>query len=126
MDKNNIEPNKLVRSSELSQLPEVQYQSHAPTLYEQIEQEEDDRIHILDYWRVLLKRRWTVLAIVLTATCLSVISSWKATPIYQATLRLQIDAEQSNVLPFQNTYDPYSVYAKSQEYLQTQFKILES
>ncbi len=126
MDKNNIEPNKLVRSSELSQLPEVQYQSHAPNLYEQIEQEEDDRIHILDYWRVLLKRRWTVLAIVFTATCLSVISSWKATPIYQATLRLQIDAEQSNVLPFQNTYDPYSVYAKSQEYLQTQFKILES
>ena len=68
----------------------------------------------------LLFHVWLILLITAIAT-------WKATPIYRATIKLQIDPEQQSVLPFKEApIDPGSTYAQSQEYLQTQFKVLES
>ena len=55
------------------------------------------------------------------ALCL--IYLFNATPIYQATTRLQIDPEAVNVL---NLGDPFQVGGRDQEYLVTQYKNLQS
>src|SRR3989442_1644038 len=48
---------------------------------------------------------------------------FKATRIYQATTRIQIDRESDNVL---NIKDVFSVDGREQDYLQTQYKNLQS
>jgi polysaccharide biosynthesis transport protein len=90
------------------------------------EPEEDDSINLLDYWRVIVKRRWTILTVATAVLVVTAISTWKATPVYRSTIKIQIDPEQANVLPFKDTVEPTATYAQSQDYLQTQFKVLES
>jgi hypothetical protein len=90
------------------------------------ELEEDDSINFLDYWRVVVKRRWIILTITMAVLAVAAITTWKAIPIYRSTIKIQIDPEQTNVLPFKDTVEPTASYAQSQEYLQTQFKVLES
>lgn len=86
----------------------------------------EDRINLLDYWRVIVKRRWIILAFVGAVVAVAAIATWKATPVYRATIELQIDPEQSNLLPFSDMGDMGRGYTQSLEYLQTQFKVLES
>ena len=118
--------NQLIRAQDGSRLPAYYTPPtegpppylHAP--------EEPERISLLDYWRVIVKRRWIILSFTLAVLLITAIATWKATPIYRATINLQIDPEQQSVLPFKEALDPGSTYAQSQEYLQTQFKVLES
>jgi polysaccharide biosynthesis transport protein len=88
--------------------------------------EEEDSFDLLDYWRIIVKRRWIILTVMLLVIVLTAIGTWGATPIYRATIRIQIDPEQANVLPFKEAMDPGSNFAQSQEYLQTQIKVLAS
>jgi succinoglycan biosynthesis transport protein ExoP len=85
--------------------------------------DEEQEIHLLDYWRVITVRRWTILAIVLTAVTVTAISTFQQVPVYRATARLQIDRESSNVLSFQ---DVYAIDSSTDDELQTQFEILSA
>jgi capsular exopolysaccharide synthesis family protein len=88
--------------------------------------EEEEGINLLDYWRVLVKRRWTIFTFTFVVMAITAIVTWKAAPTYRAMIKIQIDPEQSNLLPFKEAAEVGSTYAQSQEYLQTQFKVLES
>jgi polysaccharide biosynthesis transport protein len=88
------------------------------------EMESDLQVHLMDYWKVLLKRRWLVLASILVFTISSMYITWRQPPIYRASLKLQIDNEQSNVLPFRDSTS-FS-YVPTEEYLKTQFEALTS
>jgi capsular exopolysaccharide synthesis family protein len=83
--------------------------------------EDDDAIHLRDYWRVLIVRRWTILAVLLTVVTITAIQTYKQIPIYQATTRIQIDRENPNILAFQ---DVYEIESTTDDALQTQFQIL--
>ncbi len=87
---------------------------------------EDETIDLLEYWRVLVKYRWIIFTSILATVALTAIATWRTTPRYQATVRLQIDPTEPNILPFKRTDVPEMTYALSQEYLRTQFKVLES
>ncbi len=76
-----------------------------------------------DYLRILVKRRWTVLAVFLLALALAALQAFTATPIYQATVQILIERQPPRVLETQN--QPYDVYS-SEEFYQTQYKLLES
>jgi polysaccharide biosynthesis transport protein len=128
MDYSETEP---TQGSGIPQVPARQRPHNQPTadIQESITVERidsEDSINLLDYWRVIVKRRWIILVVILGVTALTAIGTWGATPIYQATIKIQIDPEQMNVLPFKETMDPGSNYAQSQEYLQTHFKVLAS
>ena len=123
---NEGKPNQsLIRTQDASKLP-VYYYPPPESLGYVREQEEEESINLLDYWRVLVKRRWTILTFIFVVVAITAIATWKADPIYRAVIRIQIDPEQSNLLPFKETAEIGSNYAQSQEYLQTQFKVLES
>jgi polysaccharide biosynthesis transport protein len=84
---------------------------------------ERDEMSVLDYWRVLVVRRWTIFAVVATAVIFTLIFTFKQTPIYQASTTLQIDRENPNVLPVKGVYE---VDNTADDTLPTQYKILES
>src|SRR5215510_1762981 len=84
---------------------------------------ERDEMSVLDYWRVLVVRRWTIFAVVATAVIFTLIFTLKQTPIYQASTTLQIDRENPNVLPVKGVYE---VDNTADDTLPTQYKILES
>ncbi len=115
----------LIRVQDAAKLPTYYYPPPESLGYLR-DQEEEDQINLLDYWRVLVKRRWTILTFAFVVVAITAIATWKADPVYRATIKIQIDPEQSNLLPFKETAEIGSNYAQSQEYLQTQFKVLES
>src|SRR5436309_14518970 len=83
----------------------------------------EEKINVRHYWHVVLERRWLVIAAYCSVFALCLIYLFKATRIYQATTRIQIDRESDNVL---NIKDVFSVVAGELNYLQTQYKNLQS
>jgi capsular exopolysaccharide synthesis family protein len=82
-----------------------------------------DEVHLLDYVKVLYKRRWTAL----TAFSLIVLSvsvyTFTATPVYEARVQILIEKEASNVVSFKEAFEQNQV---TDDYYQTQYKILQS
>ena len=83
----------------------------------------DDGVHLLDYWHVARNRRWTLLAVLSTIVTITMIYTFRQVPIYSATVTIQIEREDSDVLSFQEIYRPDLVQDDS---LQTQFQVLQS
>ncbi|UCD70827.1 MAG: polysaccharide biosynthesis tyrosine autokinase [Syntrophobacterales bacterium] len=79
-------------------------------------------IHLKDYLRVILKRKWIISTFLVIVVTLAVLSSLKKEPFYRATVRLSIQKQNANVVLFPNMafplYDP--------DYYQTQYTILRS
>src|SRR5579862_1395213 len=75
------------------------------------------------YLYVLLKRRWTILSVAGVLTAIAVFVSFRATPIYEATARLEIDDETPQL---QSSSDVYQKTDADDVYLQTQIQVLES
>lgn len=80
--------------------------------------------HLLDYWDVVLKRRWTVLACLLIVFVTVAIGTLKEKPVYEGKVQIEIDPEPPNVVNFKEvvTVSPVDIEA----YQQTQYKILQS
>lgn len=86
---------------------------------------EEDDTHILAYWRVIVTRRWTVIAIFATAVLLTFIWSFKQTPMYSAAVTIEIERENPSVLNLKEVYQADS--DSSIDYtLQSYYKILTS
>ncbi len=75
------------------------------------------------YWHVVLERRWLVITAFFTIVILTAIYLFRAVPIYQASVRIQIDRENNNPM---NLRDQLSLETREQDYLQTQYKNLMS
>lgn len=59
----------------------------------------NEEISIRDYWRILVKRGWFILAVLVLVLAVVVLQTFTATPIFSSTARIQIDPESANVLP---------------------------
>ncbi|HXK59551.1 MAG TPA: GumC family protein, partial [Acidobacteriota bacterium] len=82
--------------------------------------------HLRDHWNVILKRRWLVLAAWATVVVITAIETFTATPEYRASIRLKVDPESSNVLPYEEIRETGTNFWDAETYLQTQWAILES
>lgn len=81
--------------------------------------------HLLDYLIILRKHQWLILTFLLTVVTVVSVASFKMKPVYRATALVEVDKEPQNVLPFQ-TSDAYSEYMDTEDYIETQMKILQS
>jgi succinoglycan biosynthesis transport protein ExoP len=79
--------------------------------------------HLVDYVRVLYKRRWTAITAFLLVFGSITIYSFTATPIYSSKVQLLIENENPNVVKFEEVYDQNKT---SNDYYQTQYRILQS
>ena len=57
--------------------------------------------HLRDYWHVVMRRKWIVLACLVGAVSAAAFWTTRQTPLYQATAKLEIDQQSDNVLPYQ-------------------------
>jgi polysaccharide biosynthesis transport protein len=77
-----------------------------------------------DYLRILLKRRWAILAVFICVVAITAIKTFTAVPIYKATVQILIERQTPRVLLDQQNSAPYDY--NSEEFYQTQYKLLES
>jgi capsular exopolysaccharide synthesis family protein len=87
---------------------------------------ETDRqeVHLLDYWRVLVKRRWVVYTSVVVLVTTVTLGSLLMRPVYTATTRLQIEQATPKILPFQEVMS--SVPDARNDFYQTQYGLIQS
>jgi succinoglycan biosynthesis transport protein ExoP len=84
---------------------------------------------LLQYWPILRKHRWTILATVIIAVTLTAIVTLRTTPVYEAVGRIAIGHENNNVLGFKTNDDSLSTDYEDYDYtvaLDTQVRILQS
>src|SRR5208283_3394535 len=81
--------------------------------------------HLYDYLLILRKHQWVILSFLLATVTTVSIATFRMRPIYVATAKIEIDRENSNVLPFQGA-DSYDLMMEDDNYIETQSKILTS
>ena len=79
--------------------------------------------HLLDYVKVLYKRRWMAATAFLLVVLGVTVYTFTMTPIFEARTRLLIEAENPNVVSFKEVIDEDQTKA---DYYQTQYNILQS
>jgi len=97
-------------------LPPMRAREEEPT-------EPSDRGHLLDYVRVLYRRRRTALSVFFVTVAAGIGYTWTAIPMYEARARLLIESEYPKVIAFQEVM---AQDRNTNEYAQTQHKILQS
>src|SRR5690606_26601179 len=78
--------------------------------------------HLLDYVRILVKRRWTALTGLLIVMGGAAVHAYTAVPIYEAVVQLLIEPEDQNEFSLQET----EVTRQTADYYDTQYTILQS
>jgi succinoglycan biosynthesis transport protein ExoP len=81
--------------------------------------------HLLDYIIILRKHQWLVLTFLLTVVTVVTIASFKMKPVYTAGARVEVDRDTQTVVPFNDTNE-YSAFEDTENYIETQTKILQS
>ncbi len=82
------------------------------------------QVHLLDYWQVLVKRRWVVYSCLLLVTGMVTLGSFLIEPQYTAEAQLQVEKYSPNVLPFQQVVSSYADWRD--DFYETQARILQS
>jgi len=93
-----------------------------PGFYYEPSQEEKE-VNLRDYWRVIQKRRWTIIAFFFIVLITTAVATFTMRPIYRATTTLQINKENPQIVDFKEIF---AVNTMDMDYYQTQYKILES
>ncbi len=93
-----------------------------PGFYYESSQEEKE-VNLRDYWRVIQKRRWTIIAFFFIVLITTAVATFTMRPIYRATTTLQINKENPQIVDFKEIF---AVNMMDMDYYQTQYKILES
>jgi capsular exopolysaccharide synthesis family protein len=88
-----------------------------------MEENREEEIDLRDYVRVVVKRKWTIIALLAIAVITASVKSFTAIPLYEATIRLIIEKENPNVVSIQEVM---AVDASGGDYYQSQYKIIQS
>ena len=83
----------------------------------------NDEINLVDYWKVLVKRRRLVLIVFLAIVIPVALYTFLATPIYRATAQILIEKAKPNIL---STQELMIIDPSGTDFYQTQYQILES
>lgn len=86
------------------------------------EEQEDAKLHFLDYWRVIRSRKEIILAVVLLVTITGVFYTLALPKIYRADALIEVHEDTMDLAPFDreivSSYNPF--------FLRTQFKKIQS
>jgi succinoglycan biosynthesis transport protein ExoP len=59
-------------------------------------------IHLKDYLRVILKRKWIISTFIVIVLTLAILSSMNKEPYYRASVRLSIQKQNASIVLFPN------------------------
>src|ERR1051326_4401513 len=80
--------------------------------------------HLLDYVRVLYRRRWAAWTVFVLVVSIVTVYVLTATPIYEATARLLIESEKQNVVAFKEVVEDED--KPTDAYYETLYKLIAS
>src|SRR5438874_2764775 len=109
----------------------IQLEPLGPAGPQSIQQEQlldvspEEAPHLLDYWQVVLKRRWTVLACLFVVFATVAIGTLKKKPVYEAKVEMEINPEEPQVLNFKEISQAAPT-VDVDSYRETQYKVLQS
>ncbi len=83
----------------------------------------DDEINLLDYWRILLKRKWIVIGLALLVGLGGMVNTLLMVPMFRATATIQIESDTLNVVNVEGVTP--AEYGDAQFY-ETQYQLLRS
>jgi polysaccharide biosynthesis transport protein len=81
--------------------------------------------HLYDYLMILRKHQWLILSFLLAVVTIVSIATFRMKPVYTASAKIEIDRENTNILPFQGA-DSYDLMMDLDNYIETQARILTS
>jgi capsular exopolysaccharide synthesis family protein len=83
---------------------------------------EDEGVHFWDYWRVISRRRWTIISVFLVTLIVVTLWTFTTRPVFTSTATLRIEKDQPRIVKFEEVIKEDS----QQDYYQTQYKLLQS
>jgi exopolysaccharide transport family protein len=104
-------------------IPSEGYYQLPPPGYSNTPLQEEKEINLRDYWKVIRKRQWTIVAFFLIVVITTAIGTFTMKPIFRASTTIQINKENPQILDFKEIF---AVNTMDMDYYQTQYKILES
>ena len=84
---------------------------------------EDETLDIVEYWRAISKRRWSILGLTLLVAILAALIVSTMRPSYRSTATLLIEQGKTKVVSIEEVYSAGLI---QREYYQTQVEILKS
>jgi len=98
------------------------YQLPPPGNYQPPSQEEGE-LNLRDYWKVIRKRQWTIIAFFLVVVVTTAVGTFTMRPVYRGTTTIQINKENPQIVEFKEIF---AVNTMDRDYYQTQYRLLES
>ena len=90
------------------------------------DEEDEDSINLRAYWAVIMRRKWTVLTFFAIVVVAVMTATYLTTPVYRASTLLQIDAEELNIVQYEQVTSSAQTGWDSTEYMRTQQEVLKS
>jgi succinoglycan biosynthesis transport protein ExoP len=81
--------------------------------------------HLYDYLLILRKHQWLMLSFLVAVVTIVSIATFRMKPVYVASAKIEIDRENTNILPFQGA-DSYDLMIDLDNYIETQSRVLTS
>ena len=106
----------------LKQIPSERHYQLPPPGYSYSPPHEEKEVNLRDYWKVIRKRQWIIIAFFLIVVITTAIGTFTMKPIFRATTTIQINKENPQVVNFQEIF---AVNMVDMDYYQTQYKVLE-
>ena len=79
--------------------------------------------HPIDYWNIIRRRRWAVILCVSVFLPAVILRTVLTQPIYRATVQVQIERENPNILPFQGILTDGGQF---DDFYETQYQLMKS
>jgi len=110
-------------SKQVPAVPSNEYYQPPQPAYTSPSSQEPKEAELRDYWKVILKRKWTIISFTFIVLIATGVMTFTMTPIYRSTATLQINKENPQVVDFKEIF---SVNMMEMDYYQTQYRVLES
>lgn len=82
-------------------------------------------IDIVRYWRMLVKRRWVIIASIVGCSVVGLAVTLLTTPIFHAEATVKIDRESAKIVNVEDV-EPRETVGANEEFFQTQYGLLKS
>lgn len=83
-------------------------------------------IDLLDYWRVILKRKWVLIAFAGSLVLFTGIFSFMETPLYRSTTTVMIEDDTSRMFSIDDTFSSRTPVVRDMRFFNTQLRLLKS
>ncbi|KON80447.1 polysaccharide biosynthesis tyrosine autokinase [Azoarcus sp. PA01] len=90
-----------------------------------VEEDDDDTIDLRAIWDTIVKRKWTVITFFAIVMVSVLTATFLMTPIYRASLTLQIERQEAKVLEYQGV-TPNEMQGDTKDFYETQYELLKS